>query len=287
VTETNEIPDDARRFDRRQLLVTGGATLSLGALLAACGGSSGGAEEPGRVGYAPMPTALATETVDDSVYLRTAQSIERTIVDVYGTLADGGALTGADDELLTRLTESHEAAADDVGDLVTDAGGEPYDCPNQWYMERVIPPILVRITGDPAQDIAPSDDPARDSLAVMDAMESMAASMYQGLVEKLTVPELRAEVMLLGARSARQSAAVAIASTGAPNAYVSPAVLGEEVVADEAGLIPLYAIPTQFGTLSPYQLIIGAASSAGTRTTIPVETPADNSYVYTGETCDA
>jgi hypothetical protein len=287
VTETNETPDEARRLDRRQLLVTGGATLSLGALLAACGGGSSGAEEPGRVGYAPVPTALPIETLDDSVYLRTAQSIEKTIVDVYGTLTDGGALTGADAELLARLLESHTEAAEQVGDLVTEVGGEPYDCANQWYMERIIPPILELITGNPDEDIPPSDDPARDSLAVMDAMESMAASMYQGLVEKLTVPDLRAEVMVLSARSARQSAGVAIASTGAPDAYVSPAVLGEDVVADEAGLIPLYAIPSQFGTLNPYQLVIGAASSAGTRSTIPIETPADNSYVYTGQTCEA
>jgi hypothetical protein len=283
VTDPNETPDQPMRVGRRQLLITGGATLSLGAARAA--GGQQGAEEPGRVGYAPVPTALPTETIDDAVYLRTAQSIEMTILDVYATLTDSGAVTGAAATLLARLVDDHTATADEVGKLVTQAGGEPYSCVNGWYMERVIPQIFRNIDGDEAAGIEPSDDPARDALAVMDAMESMAASMYQGLVEKLSEPELRAESMILGARSARHSAAVAIASTGAPDAYVSPAVRGEEVLPDEAGLISLYAIPGQFGTLNPYSLVVGAASSAGTRFTFPLETPADNSYVYTGQTC--
>jgi hypothetical protein len=285
VTDVNETADGPDRFDRRRLLVTGGAAISLGAILAACGGGSSAEGEPGRVGYAPVPTALPTETVDDSVYLRTAQSIEYTIIDVYGTITDSGALTGSDADLLARLVENHTVAAEEVGGLVVESGGEPYECANSWYMERVVPQIFEHIDGNADEDIPPSDDPARDMLAVMDAMESMAASMYQGLVEKLSVPELRAEVMVHGARSARQSAGVAIASTGAPNAYISPAVRGEEVVPDQSGLIPLHAIPAQFGTLSPYSLVIGAASSAGTRFTMPIETPADNSYVYTGQTC--
>jgi hypothetical protein len=276
----------APRLGRRQLLVTGGATLSLGALLAACGGESS-AGEPGRVGYAPAATALPTETVDDAVLLRTAQSIELTIVDVYGTITDSGALTGASADLLARLIEDHTAAAGQAGDLVIQAGGEPYECTNSWYMERIVPQIFENIDGDPEQDIPPTDDPARDMLAVMDAMESMATSMYQGFVEMLTVPELRAESVALGAQAARHSAAVAIQSTGAPNAYVSPAVRGEEVEANESGLVPLHAIPSQFGTLSPYSLVIGAASSAGTRFTLPIETPADNSYIYNGLTCSA
>ncbi len=42
---------------RRQLLQAGGLTIGLGALLAACG-SDTVEGEPGRVGYAPVPTAL-------------------------------------------------------------------------------------------------------------------------------------------------------------------------------------------------------------------------------------
>lgn len=275
---------EAGGIGRRDVIVAGGAALGLGALLAACGSSA--ASEPGRVGYAPVPTALPNEVLDDVVYLRTAQSIERTIVEVYGTLLDSGALGGAAADLVARLVDDHTATGAEVGELVSQAGGEPYDCVNSWYMDRVVPPIFETINGNGA-DIEPSDDPARDMLAVVDSMESMAASMYQGLVERLSEPGLRADVMVFGARSARHSAVTAIISTGAPEAYVSPAVRGEEVVPGESGLVPLFAIPTQFGTLSPYSLVIGAASSAGTRATLPIETPADNSYVYADQTCSA
>jgi len=122
---------------------------------------------------------------------------------------------------------------------------------------------------------------------VMDAMESMATSMYQVWVEKLMQLPLRAEAAALAARSGRHSAKVATVATGAPDAYISPAVLGEEVLPDETGLIPLYAIPSQYGSLSPYMLVIGAASAAGTRFTLPIETPSDNSYVYVSESCPA
>ena len=107
-----------------------------------------------------MPTALPNETVDDAVLLRTAQSIEKTIVDVYGTITDSGALTGASADLLARLVDAHTEAADQVGELVIQAGGEPYDCVNGWYMERIIPQIFENIDGDEAADIPPSDDPA-------------------------------------------------------------------------------------------------------------------------------
>jgi hypothetical protein len=282
--QSNDVPEQAARVGRRQLLVAGGATVSLGALLAACGG--GGAGEPGRVGFSPVPTALPTETIDDAVYLRTAQSIENTIVDSYGRISESGALTGDNADLLATLIDEHTATAAQVAELVTEAGGEPYDCTNDWYVQRVIPPLFEQIEGNPEEDIEPSDDPERDMLTLMNAMESMAASMYQGLVEVLSTPQVRGDVVQFAVRSARHSAAVAIAATGAPNGYVSPAVRGEEVAPDESGLVPLYAIPGQFGTLNPYTLVIGAPSSAGTRATFGLETPADNSYVYTRLSCD-
>ena len=46
-------------FDRRQLLRTGGLTVSLGAIIAACGEDRAGGTDPGRVGEAPSVTPLA------------------------------------------------------------------------------------------------------------------------------------------------------------------------------------------------------------------------------------
>jgi hypothetical protein len=115
----------------------------------------------------------------------------------------------------------------------------------------------------------------------------MAGSMYQGMVETLNSSELRAEVMVLGAQDARHAAVAAIRSTGAPEAYYSPILVGGEVLPGDDGLVPLYAIPTQFGSLAAIPLTIGAASEAGTRFTMSIETPAENSFVYDGETCDS
>ena len=154
-------------------------------------------------------------------------------------------------------------------------------------MDRVVPPIFENINGDEAKDIPPSDDPARDMLATVNALESMDGAMYQGMVEPMASPELRSEIMKLGAMAGRHAAVTAIHATGAPEGYFNPALIGGEEPAAEEGLLPLYAIPTEFGSLAPTQLVIGAASSAGTRFTLPIDTPADNSYVYTDQTCPA
>ena len=89
--------DEPRRLDRRRLLQSGGLTVALGALVAACGGDDSAEEgAPGRVGYAPPATPLPTVETNDIVYLRTATSIEQTLVETYQRIAGAGALLGAD-----------------------------------------------------------------------------------------------------------------------------------------------------------------------------------------------
>jgi hypothetical protein len=124
-------------------------------------------------------------------------------------------------------------------------------------------------------------------MAVANAFESLSGAMYQQMSEVLTVPELRSEVMAIGAHEARHAAAMAITATGAPEAYVSPALFGEDVVPDESGLFKAYAIPTQFGSLAAIQLVVGARNDAGVRETFIIETPSDNSLIYDGMTCEA
>ena len=43
-------------------------------------------------------------------------------------------------------------------------------------MERYVAPTMLHIVGDEAQDIEPSDDPARDALNVAEAWESLAGA---------------------------------------------------------------------------------------------------------------
>jgi hypothetical protein len=277
-----EQPADHARLSRRGLLA-GGLSVSAVAALAACKKKPEPA--PGRVGFAPTTTALPQAVVDDGVRLRTATSIEYTILDVYDTITKSGKLAAADQQLVDRLVIDHKAAAARTAELTEGVGAEPFECANPWYMDRVIPPIFQHIEGDEDLDIPPSDDPARDMIATVNAMESMAGAMYQNFVETLSTPELRAEVMKLGAISGRHAAVSAIHATGAPEAYVNPVILGKEPAAAKDGLEPIFAIPTEFGQLAPTQLVVGAASSAGTRYTQPIDTPAENSFAYNGQTC--
>jgi Ferritin-like domain len=275
--------DPDARLSRRRLLQAGGLAASVGVLLAACGKDE--EAEPGRVGYAPPATPLPTVVIDDAVWLRTAMSLEYTTLEVYQRMTEMGALDADAQALVDRFVDDHTAHIDVVGGLIADAGGEPYECANAWYVERTVDPIFTQISGDEAEDITPSDDPARDLLTVANGWESMMGAMYQQMVEVLTKPELRREVMKIGVEEARQAAAVAMLATGTPEGYVSPALFGEDLTADENGLFKSYAIPSRFGSLAALDIVIGARSAAGTRETFTLETPADNSLIYEGMTC--
>jgi hypothetical protein len=281
---TGPIPEPIPGMGRRQLFRVGGLTVTLGALVAACGESVEG--EPGRVGYAPAPTALPILEVNDAVYLRTATSIEETLLEVYGMITDSGALSEAPQAMLDRLITDHQDAVKETVRLTEQAGGEPYECPNAWYMDRVVQPLFDHIAGDPEQDIEPTDQPEHDMLVVINGMEQMAASMYQLMVELLTEQSIRPDVMALGAQAARHGAAFALLIDPPPDSYFNPALFGETVSA-VPGVLPVYAIPNLFGTLAAILIAVGVASSAGTRFSIALETPADNSYIYEGMSCDA
>jgi hypothetical protein len=281
---TEQTPEAIPELGRRQLLRAGGLTVTLGALLAACGKDAEG--EPGRVGYAPIATALPTLEVNDIVHLRTATSIEETILEVYGMITDSGALGAAPQAMLDRLIEDHRAAVQETVRLTEEAGGEPYECVNAWYMDRVVQPLFDHIAGDPEQHIEPSDQPEHDMLVVVNGFEQMAASMYQLMVEQLVDREMRPAVLTLGAQAARHGAAFALLITPAPDGYFNPELFGETVDA-VPGELPVYAIPNLFGTLAAILIAVGVASSAGTRFSIILETPADNSFIYEGMTCDA
>ncbi len=99
---------------------------------------------------------------------------------------------------------------------------------------------------------------------------------------------LRVEVITAGTSASRRAATSALRANPPPDGYVSPALTeGEDVQPDEEGLLPQFAIPSRFGQLTPVTLVVGADDDAGQRYTASIETPAENSYVYAGETCPA
>lgn len=271
-------------ISRRRLFELGGATVGLAAFLAACGKS----EEPaaGRVGNAPVATDPPPVVVDDIVYLRTMTSLEHSLIDVYAVLAGLGGLAEQTTTALTRFTADHTANAAALAQL-TDAGGEPYSCSNSWLMERAFQPALDNIVGKAAEGstpaIPPTDDANRDTLAMINGLETLASATYQHMVAKLSMASRRAAIIPFGAQAARHSAVAAIIAGGDEDRFVSPVLLGAEAEVEEFPIA--YAIASRFGQLTAIEVVIGTTNDLQLRYNAAFETPADNAYIYTGEVC--
>ena len=279
-------PPAGGAVSRRRLFGVGASTVGLAAVLAACGNDEPPA--PGRVGNAPEETDLPEDEVNDVVLLRTLTSLEHSIVAVYAALADIDGLDEGVVSLLGRFSEDHEATAASFAELTSAAGGEPYECPNSWLMRRTLQPVLDHIVGATVDDveIPPTDDADRDSLATADALETIAAATAQQYLERLTDAALRAEVIASGTAASRRASTSALRANPPPEGYVSPALTGgEPAAADEEGFMPQFAVPSRFGQLTPVTLMVGAEDDAGQRFSINIETPAENAYVYDGQTC--
>ena len=271
-------------LSRRTLLRTGGV-MTLGAVVAGCGDRET-SDAPGRVGAVPPATDLPTGEIDDVALLRTAQSLEDTAIELYAALAENDLVAEAYATPFDELVNDHQGHADRLASLIAAAGGEEYPCANPWIMERGVAPILQNILGDAAADIPISDDPRGDAVTLALAFENLAGASHQSSVGKLREPDLRAEVMMIGADEVRHAAVIAMLRTGTPKAYVSPQMFGStEEEADEEGSPP-YVLTSSFGQLGAIPLVVGAPNDAGTRFSATLETPAENSIIYQPMTCE-
>ena len=114
---------------RRDAIKIGGLTVSLGALIAACGTDRDGDDAPGRVGNAPVATDLPDYPVDDAVLLRTASSLEYTAIAVYeAALQIDGAIPSDLVPVVERLIDDHQTVADQMVELTESAGGTGWTC---------------------------------------------------------------------------------------------------------------------------------------------------------------
>lgn len=308
-------------ISRRRLFELGGAAAAMAAFLAACGNDSGG--DPGRVGLAPRTTALPSDTVDDVVYLRTLQSLEESIIGIHERLAADGGLDGAAAEALERFTADHTAAAEELGALVADHGGDPFACPNPWYESRFFQPALTNVFGGegPEGPILPSDDIRRDALALIHALEALTTSSALHFVPLVSTSELRQAMAAYGATAARRAATAVLLIHPAPGGYLLPDLItadGGEVPEDEAASIestpettaapevseptdgsaapaarpaaPIprpYVISARFQQLTAVNIEIGAPNDLGLRYKAAWETPAENAFVYRSVECSA
>ena len=196
--------------------------------------------------------------------LRTLTSLEHSIVTVYAALADIDGLDAGvvgTSRTVQRRSRSHRRH---VRRTDQRAGGEPYECPNSWLMDRTLDPLLDHILGATVDDeeIPATDDADRDSLATVNALETIAAATAQQYLERLADPTLRVEVITAGTSSSRRAATSALRANPPPDGYVSPALTeGEDVQPDEEGLLPQFAIPSRFGQLTPVTLVVGAKTT--------------------------
>jgi rubrerythrin len=269
----NRFPNPS--LDRRQLLRNGGLALSMGAIVAACGADRSGSDDPGRLGVADEPPELPPGEVDDTVLLRTAQSIEYTALAVYDAAAATGELGSAESVLAARFVDDHTGHAAALGSLIGALGGEEFTCPNPFMMERAVVPILGALDG--------SDDVHRDLLNIAHAFETHAAASYQALVGAISAPALRGEAMRIGGEENRHAAALAAAIN--PDDLLSPALFGEQVGSDDDGFPVPYAVPATFGQLTGIELVVGAPDDEGTRFGTQLQTPAPNTFVYGYQSC--
>lgn len=265
-------------LSRRRFFIAGGATISFGALLAACGGST--TTEIARIGNAPEKTELVDAPVTDIALLRTATSLEHNAIFVYETVAAAGLLSGDAATLAARFLSDHKAHADATASLTEKLGGKAYNEPNPRLQSVYIEPALRLITGDEASGISATDDAVADVLALAYALETIAGSTYQVYVPMLADPALRGAAIGIGEQEARHAAV--IGSLLNPSRLVSSFGLSIAAEYQEETDVPAaaYAVPTAFGTKAPVPVTLGAANESGIRTSLNLETPSLNSMVY-------
>ena len=205
--------DGASRYGRRDALKIGGLTVSVAALVAACGDGRTGDEAPGRVGYAPPVTDPPDYPIDNAVLLRTASSLELTLVTIYESFLEIGVLDDEQSLLIEEFIESHLAIAAEMGELTEAIDGVPWECTNPWYMNRLVDPLLVAIQG--------SDNPERDILNSVASLENIAAATHQTLTIDLTDPDASAATIAAATLESRHAAAI-IAARARPGGLRQP-----------------------------------------------------------------
>lgn len=311
---------------RRNALKIGGLTVTLGALAAACGDGIGGDDAPGRVGNAPVVTAPEDFPIDEAVRLRTASSLEYTVIDAFEQmLAIDGAIADEDQALVERLIEDHQMVADQMVALTEAANGEAWTCTNPWLSQKLIDPTIemilsntigvvledtstVQVMGEvlpmteamstsqgditmmttDVDDVATGDEieftrldgaVSEDLWTFAAAIESLAAASHQELASASDTVEGRVAHTEAATLSARHAAVVAITIDG-PAAYVSPALIGEDVPPNERSQIRQFAVSSTFAQTAAIEIKAGPPNLNNVRTTASLQTPSANSLIY-------
>lgn len=248
------------KYSRRTVLTAGGAAAASAAFLAACGGTN----TVTRLGSAPTTAKIADAAVTDVVLLRTAMSVETMISNMYSDKAVTSLADAKAAPIVAAYAAAHQAHLAGLSSLIASRGGAAYDGTNEKLMVAY---------GQPALDLIAAGKDKTDVPALALALETLAASTYQFFVSMTNEKALRAEMMRLGATSARR-AAVAAQHINAGTQGFAPGV-------NKDGVATVATLPGSFGALSSIQVTLGPVNEeSGTRAVILMDTPSLNSLIY-------
>jgi hypothetical protein len=248
-------------YSRRNLLLSGGTIAAAGAVLAACGGS-----EPAtiaRIGISPTTVKLPDEKVTDTVLLRTAMSFEAMIAALLSDPAVSSIAPASAKPVIAAFANSRTATMAALSSLTTARGAQPVTEPNQKLMQSY---------GNTVLDLIKDGNSEADALALTLALETLTASTYQYFVSLTAEPALRAEMMRVGAGASRRAAVAAQLINGGTKAF-GPGV-------NDEGVAIVATLPRAFGPLSTVQVGLGKPNEVGSLTTVLMDTPSINSFIY-------
>ncbi len=248
-------------ISRRALLVNGGTAAAAGVILAACGSPDPGL---GRIGDAPLATALPEAHVSDDVLLRTAQSVESLAVAALTDATITGA-AGADAKAAMEIyVNGHRANISALSAVISSRGAQEVTEPNTKMMTNYVTKAVDAIKG--------SDTAEADVLVFVNALEGIVAATYQAFVAWTNDPALRSTMMSLALAPSKFSVATA--------QMIRSGVKGVLPAVDEAGAELPAALPDAFGPLTSFPVVVGKPNEDGARVTILMETPSLNSLEY-------
>ena len=258
------VSDDG--ISRRHVLVVGGFSVAVAAVVAACAPDRPPAQVA-QIGQSPATTGLPTQNITDEVLLRTSSSMEHSLVGAYDKVLAVNAIT-PDAATSVRIFRDHHAQhATFFEQATTAAGGTPYTQPNSALQANIIDPAL--------KAIADAGNHPDDFMWFVYGLENVAASTYQSFAPTLRAANLRGQTMSVGGVEARQAAS---AATFIPTYTVVPPLPAEEAAATTTTsttvkgatttstpanqAVPVSQVPASFGQLTATEVAIAGSEEA-------------------------
>ena len=258
------ISDDG--VSRRHVLVVGGFSVTVAALVAACAPDRSPAQVP-QIGPSPTTTGLASQVVTDETLLRTSSSLEHSLVNAYDTVLGLNAITPDEGTTVRLFRNQHAEHAALFEKSTRDIGGTPFTEPNAALQSNIIDPALKAIAG--------AGNDAADLMWFVYGLENVAASTFQSFGSTFHVAALRSQVMSVGGVEARHAAT---AASFIPTFTIVPPLPGEEAAATTTSsttikgetttstpanqAVPVAQVPSSFGLLTPTEVAIAGTEEA-------------------------